>query len=280
MTGVIAIARCKTLLTPFYNCGTIFWHGRNSFYLRDQYKMHVTQSFSHLFLLFFLSVSVSHGQPPASLHEPWNELLHKYVGASGQVNYRGIMNDRSRFDAYLKSLSAHAPAATWSESEKLAYWINAYNAFTVKTILDHYPVKSILDIDGGKVWNTMFISIGGKMYSLDQIEQDIIRKQFNEPRIHFALNCASASCPKMLNEAYTAEKLNAQLTQAAKGFINDPSRNKISATSIQISKVFDWYQGDFTKKGTLIDFLNQYSSVKISAQAPIKYLEYDWSLNE
>ena len=102
----------------------------------------------------------------------------------------------------------------------------------------------------------------------------------DEPRIHFAINCASFSCPNLLNEAYTEAKLDQQLTASAKSFINDKTKNTITANKIDISKIFDWFSGDFKKKGTLIDFLNQYSTVKISSKAKVNYKEYNWSLNE
>lgn len=251
-----------------------------SFYLRRQLIM----SFRALLLTIIAAVlflpSTVLAQPPANLHKPWDELLKKYVSAAGTVNYQSFKNDRAKLEAYLKSLTTNPPAESWKRADQMAYWINAYNAVTVKAVLDHYPLKSIKDIDGGKVWEKPAITIGGKSYSLNNIEHDMLRKKFSDPRIHFAVNCASASCPKLINEAFTAEKLEAQLNAVAKGFINDASRNKISSNNLQLSAIFDWYKGDFTTKGTLIDFLNQYSATRISSGASISFLPYDWSLNE
>ncbi|MFI5134355.1 MAG: DUF547 domain-containing protein [Chitinophagales bacterium] len=213
-------------------------------------------------------------------HQAWNELLTKYVSDKGVANYKAMMNEKGKLQSYLQMLGENPPQTAWPESEQMAYWINAYNAFTVKLILDHYPVKSIRDIDGGKPWDDPFITIGGEKYSLNNIEHDILRTQFNDPRIHFAINCASKSCPRLLNEAYTAVQLDQQLNAQAKEFVNDPSKNKITTNSVQLSSIFDWYKDDFTKKGTLIDFLNQYSSIKIQSTATISFLNYDWSLNE
>jgi len=235
------------------------------------------------FLFLILSSHVAFAGSGASIsvsHQIWNELLMKYVDGNGVVNYKAMMNEKGKLESYLQLLDSNPPQDSWSRSEKIAYWINAYNACTVKLILDHYPVKSIRDIDNGKPWSDAFISIGGKNYSLDNIEQDILRKQFNDPRIHFAINCASKSCPRLLNRSYTAAQLDEQLNAQAKDFLNDSSKNKITANNVQLSSIFDWYKDDFTKKGTLIDFLNLYSSKKIQPTATVTFLSYDWSLNE
>jgi hypothetical protein len=178
-------------------------------------------------------------------------------------------------------LPAKNPPAAGSEpAVEMAYWINAYNAFTVDLVLKNYPLKSIKDIEGGKPWDLAFITIGGKKYSLNNIEHDILRKKFSDPRIHFAINCASRSCPRLMNSAFDAAQLDQQLDSMAKAFINDPSKNKIAADKIEISQLFDWYKNDFSKNGTLIAFLNKYAATKILPAAQISYLDYDWSLNE
>ncbi len=219
-------------------------------------------------------------------HEQWNVLLKKHVTKDGWVNYKGFQADSTQLNTYLKLLSANHPdAATWSANERKAYWINAYNAFTVQLIIRNYPCKSIKDL-GGKIykvntpWDIRFIKIGAKTYDLNNIENSILRKEFDDPRIHFTVNCASVSCPPLRNEAYMADKLDQQLDEQGKAFVNDGFRNKITAGKVQISNIFKWYQGDFTKKGTLADFLNQYSNVKISKSMNIEYLDYDWNLNE
>ena len=232
-----------------------------------------------LFLLSALFINIVVAQKIS--HEKWNKLLHKYVSEKGFVNYQGFKND-PLFNQYLNELSNHPPQRNWSKNEKLAYWINAYNAFTIKLILDNYPVKSIKDIGGtfGSPWDVEFIQIAGRTYNLNQIEHEILRKQFNEPRIHFAIVCASISCPKLRNEAYVPEKLNEQLNDQAKDFINDPSKNYISANSVKLSQIFNWFKADFTKNGqSIIDFINQYANVKINPKAKISYLKYNWNLN-
>jgi hypothetical protein len=209
-------------------------------------------------------------------HQKWDDLLKKHVSNTGKVNYLGFKNDAAKLQSYLDDLATNLPKKTWSKNATLAYWINAYNAFTVKLILDNYPVKSIKDIK--KPWDKEFIMLENRPYSLGDIEHKILRKM-NEPRIHFAINCASYSCPNLLNEAYTEAKLEQQLEQAAISFINDKTKNRITENEIEISKIFDWFSDDFKKDGSLIDFLNKYTAIKINANARIKYKDYNWNLN-
>jgi len=211
-------------------------------------------------------------------HTAWNSLLQKHVSASGAVDYKGFQNEEAQLQSYLKQLADNAPADSWSDEEKLAYWINLYNAYTVDLILDHYPLKSIRDIS--EPWDTPIAKVGDKTYSLNQVEHEIVRKRFNEPRIHFAVNCASQSCPELLNKAYTAENLDQLLEQQTKKFINNPKHNEISADQVRISSIFDWYKEDFVKNGTVIDFLNTYSNTEIKENASVGYKDYNWNLNE
>jgi hypothetical protein len=217
-----------------------------------------------------------HGDEKIS-HFPLDAMLKRYVSSNGSVNYDGFKNDHSRLKAYLSELSHHTISDSWSRNEKLTYWINAYNAFTIDLILQNYPVKSIMDINGGKAWDLKFIKLGDKTYSLNQIENEIIRPTFKEPRIHFAVNCAAQSCPKLMNGAFFADKLDAQLEKQTKAFVNNTTKNSISETSISVSKIFEWYSDDF---GNLISFLNKYSDTKIKSNATISYMEYKWNLNK
>jgi hypothetical protein len=221
----------------------------------------------------------------APSHQQWDKLLKKYVNNSGLVNYKGLQKDQAELNAYLKILSENAPQDNWSEDEKKTFLINGYNAFTVSLILKHYPVKSIKDIAGNiyKIntpWDIKFINIGGKKYDLNNIEHGILRKKFDDPRIHFALVCASISCPRLRNGAYTAATLNARLEEAGRGFLNDRSKNKVAADKAELSKYFSWYKGDFTKNGSLPDYINKYSQIKINADTKISSLDYNWNLNE
>jgi len=211
-------------------------------------------------------------------HSQWNKLLKKHVNAEGLVDYKGFKNDEAKLDAYLKMLSENNPTNEWSVQELLAYYINLYNAATVKLIVENYPVKSIKDINGA--WTKGRVSIGNKELSLGGIENGILRKM-NEPRIHFAINCASISCPKLLNEAYTALKINEQLERVTKEFINS-AENKITPAAPSISSIFDWYAKDFKVNGKrdVIGFINQYSKTKINTAAKITYKDYNWNLNK
>ncbi len=242
------------------------------------------------FLMSFACASSNLGQkgttPPS--HEQFDKLLKKHVSKDGKVDYKGFISDKKEFQKYLDLLSNNAPdKAKWSKDEQLAYWINVYNAFTIKLIIDNYPVNSIQDLHPkvkiplvNTVWHKKFFKIGGQDASLDEVEHKIIRKQFDEPRIHFAVNCASYSCPPLRPEAFTAEKLDKQLEEQAVSFINDKRHNVIQADKVEISSIFSWFKGDFTNDGSLIDYLNKYSKVKINSNAKVSHKDYDWSLNE
>ena len=210
-------------------------------------------------------------------HSVWNALLKKHVSGEGNVDYKGFKNDYPRLLNYIGVLGESSPNDSWSREETLAYWINAYNALTIDLIIRYYPVKSIKNIDDP--WKQRLWKKDGKWFTLDEIEHEILRKM-NEPRIHFAIVCASFSCPKLLNEAYLPSKLEEQLTMATKSFLADPQRNSISENKLELSKIFKWFSKDFKKGGSLIDFVNRYTEVTISPDAKISYKDYDWALNE
>ena len=211
-------------------------------------------------------------------HSGWSALLKKHVTNEGWVDYKGFKNDVAELDKYLQKLSSCEPTNDWSSQELLAFYINLYNAHTVKLILDNYPVKSIKDIKGA--WTKPIVPVGDRKLSLGGIENGVLRKM-NEPRIHFAVNCASVSCPKLLNEAYEGSEIDKQLEMVTKEFINS-NKNEISSESPKISSIFKWYKKDFKTDETsgVIDYINQYSKVKIDSAATIQYKDYDWGLNE
>lgn len=221
-------------------------------------------------------------------HAIFDSLLRKYVNDAGYVDYKGFIKDSVQFNSYLDLLFRNHPnEKNWSKEQRLAYWINAYNAYTIKLICNYYPVKSIKDIKSGipfvsDTWTIKFIKIEGQTYNLNDIEHGIIRPKFNDPRIHFAVNCASKGCPPLLNQAFIAEKLNAQLDSQAKAFINDGNRNKIkSASKADLSKIFTWFAGDFKKTDkSVVAFINRYANTKLSEKAELNYQDYDWNLNE
>lgn len=210
-------------------------------------------------------------------HSAWNELLEQYVSTQGNVNYRGFKSNRTALRNYIASLDENRPNSNWSESEKKAYWINAYNAMTVDLILRNYPLKSIKDIKDP--WDQRLWKLGSKWYNLNEIEHKILRKT-GDARIHFAIVCASYSCPKLANKAFTANDLELQLNIATKAFLMDTERNNISENNIQLSKIFKWFVEDFKTNGSLIDFLNTHSDITISNKAKKSFMDYNWNLNQ
>ena len=213
--------------------------------------------------------------------ENYNVLLQKHVDKKGNVDYKNLKTEVSKLTEYLSFLAKTTPQKSWSANKTKAFWINAYNAYTLKIILDNYPTKSIMKIKkkGKDAWNIPFAKVGGKNYTLNHIEHEILRKDFNDPRIHVGVNCASVSCPQLGNFAFTESNIESELERLMKLFINDTSRNIITEKKIQISKIFDWFKGDFIKNGSVIDYFNKYSDIKINKKAKIRYLEYNWNLN-
>lgn len=235
-------------------------------------------------------------------HSQWTSLLARHVtwishGVASEVDYRGFKQDQAELDGYLAELSkvTREQYDGWSRDQRLAFLINAYNAFTVKLVVDHYPLQSIKEIGGlfGSPWKQAFIPLLGQTLSLDQVEHSLIREPgvFDEPRIHFAVNCASVGCPALRSEAFVASKLDAQLEESQQRFLMDRSRNRFDASSnsFQVSKIFDWYGEDFAKRwGSLEDYLHQQASLLAAAeQLPqverkpkVEFIDYDWSLNQ
>ncbi|MBI5857572.1 MAG: DUF547 domain-containing protein [Sphingobacteriales bacterium] len=215
-------------------------------------------------------------KPGSPSHRVFDGLLQKYVSTSGKVNYKGLKKDKAVLESYISELAKQIPDNTWTKNASLTYWINAYNAFTLKLIVDNYPIKSITNLHGGKPWDIKWVELAGKKYSLNNIENDIIRPTFKDARIHFAVNCAAVSCPPLANTAYTEANINSLLDTRVKNFVNSAA-NEITAGKITISKIFDWYKADF---GDAVNFINKYSNTKVNANATIEYKEYNWNLNE
>lgn len=214
--------------------------------------------------------------PEKISHQSFNNLLQKYVSSNGTVNYKGLKSSKLELETYINSLAKQIPDNTWNKNAALAYWINAYNAFTLKLIVDNYPVKSVTNLSGGKPWDVKNIPLAGKKYSLNNIENDIIRPNYKDARIHFAVNCAAVSCPPLANVAFTESNINDLLDTRTKDFINS-SANTITASKVRISKIFEWYSSDFAD---VKSFLNKYSTIKVNNNASVGYNEYDWKLNE
>lgn len=239
-------------------------------------------------------------------HQPWDELLKRHVvvidgGQITQTDYAGFQHQRQNLKRYLNTLSAVSQAEfdNWSSDKQLAFLINAYNAWTVELILTKYPdLNSIKDLGGffSSPWNKAFIPLFGNEVSLDHIEHELIRGSglYNEPRIHFAVNCASIGCPALRNEAYTAELLDVQLEQQTKLFLQDKSRNRFDGNRLQVSEIFKWYREDFEQDWRNTDSLATFLALYADAlgldaeqqaklrqgEIAIHFLDYDWQLND
>jgi hypothetical protein len=217
----------------------------------------------------------------AEIHKTWDNLLKKHVSSSGKVNYEGFVKDKDELLKYIKELqSFHKDVSSWGKNKRLAYWINVYNVVTVKLITDNYPLKSIQDLNGGKAWDLKLIDLGGVSYTLNVIENKIIRPKYNESRIHFAVNCAAKSCPKIMNRAWTEDNIQRYLAKQTRAFVANTKENSISANKIELSKIFDWYKVDFGGGNSkLIEYINKYSDVKVNENATVTFKEYNWELN-
>jgi hypothetical protein len=210
-------------------------------------------------------------------HKTWDALLKRHVSPEGKVNYQGFTKDREALEDYIEYLALKADGINaYSKEEQLAFWINAYNACTVKLICNNLPLSSIKDIP--RPWKQTIMKSNNNSWSLNDIEHNILRK-FDEPRIHFAINCASKSCPILANEAYKQHTLETQLNRAAERFFKDKSKNEYTSKRIYLSRIFLWFKRDFGNTDTLIALINHYTGGNIPSNTDISYLSFDWSLN-
>jgi hypothetical protein len=224
---------------------------------------------------------------PSFDHARFDALLRAHVDSAGLVDYAGLSRDSAALDAYLAAL-ASAPFEELRRDEKLALLINAYNAFTLRLILDHRPLASIKDISSGKRWDDRRWRLAGETLSLDQIEHERIRAAFREPRIHFALVCAARSCPPLRVEAYVGDRLEAQLADQTRRVHSDARWLLFDPASgtLQLTKLYDWYGSDFLQAAPSVEqYVAAYQpSVRAALGAgervKIRWLPYDWSLNE
>lgn len=216
-------------------------------------------------------------------HRDWGVLLAKYVDATGRVAYRDLAStDRARLDAYLERLAEARPDVL-EERERLAFWINAYNAMAIAGVVDGYDAEGLFS--RYRFFKSYERRIAGAMRTLDEIEHAILRKRFDDFRMHFAVNCASTSCPQLRAEAYVGDRLDAQLNEQARTFLADPERNRFDFASgrVELSKIFDWFAKDFTKQGrslaeTLAPWLSE-PQIELLRTGEVSYRTYDWTLN-
>ncbi len=228
-------------------------------------------------------------------HRAWDRLLKQFVDQRGYVAYDQWKQSTAAtraLDEYLATLSAADLTARSDPSARLAFWINAYNALTIRGILREYPTTSIRNhtakVFGYNIWKDLLLQVGGQTYSLDQIEHQRLRK-LGEPRIHFAIVCASVGCPRLLAEAYTAEQLDAQLTANARHFFANPNNFRYDASSrrFQLSEILDWFGTDFgSDQAAQLRAISPYLPDRAASQAAaansgsVSFLKYDWSLND
>jgi len=251
------------------------------------------------FLLLLNSVSAfsqaATNTPFDHSHSLWTEILTEIVSTQGsfsRVDYHKLKNEPSDFHKYLIQIESVSEAQfqQFSHEQKLAFLINYYNAHQIQQVLDNYPITSIRDVSFGygflfsTPWKKEFFTIFGKAASLDFVEHELIRKQFSEPRIHFAVNCASIGCPPLLDQAFYAEALQIQLEHVATNFLNADERNHYSAENnlLTLSPIFKWYKDDFGDNKALQSFVARYMEGFVVKRelARIEYSDYDWNLND
>lgn len=250
--------------------------------------------------LLALATSAWAGPPCPPLdqsHSAWTQLLRRYV-KDGSVDYsRWRAEGRAELDRYLRSLAStcRSEPERWSKEQKLAFWINAYNASMVKLVIDHLPIDSVRAIGAppGDAFTRRFIPLGHlwkggqEELSLDELEHDILRRELGDPRVHFALVCAARSCPALRSEAWQGARLGEQLDAAGRKFLRDPKRNRFDgkAKTLHLSSIFKWFREDFERGGRkLEDFVALYlegepKAALAAGEARLEFAEYDWSLN-
>ncbi len=232
-------------------------------------------------------------------YEDYAAVLNQYVNEAGEVDYAGLQKNRATLDRFNASLGALSRASyeAWPEADKIAFWVNAYNSLTLEAIIDNYPTKSIRDIPG--VWKSLKFKVLGQELTLDAIEHDILRKEFNEPRIHMALVCASVGCPVLRREPYRGTDLAAQLDDNTQMFLKLDRNFKLDGQNgkVHISSIFKWFGQDFEKtygtqtkftkfnkkEGSVLNFISSYLDnadlAELEQAKKVRYLDYDWSLN-
>ncbi len=214
------------------------------------------------------------------------------VVQNGRVDYAKLKAAPDELDSYLKEIAAVPAAefARWPEADRLALLINLYNAQTLRLIINHYPLKSIRSIGTlpGAAWRELIVRQGGRIMTLDHLENKVIRVEYNEPRIHFALVCAAVSCPPLRGEPYTGARLDAQLAEQTTAFLATSELNRYDAATgtLYLSPIFKWYAEDFTKPaGSLAAYVKpflpaaQRTALTDPAKVKVKFTDYDWALN-
>ena len=252
-----------------------------------------TTVFSLIFALGALASTAQAQSPNQSVnYTDWETVLKTYVSPDGLVDYKGIKANRAVLDRFIQQNIENADISQLSTDEQMAFWINSYNALTIRLIVDHYPLKfgGIRTINWGRPWSIK-MKVAGQQLTLGDIEHEILRK-WNpiDPRIHFAINCASGGCPKIINTHYNPAKLNQQLDQVTKDFVNNASKNRLDRKKniLYHSAIFSWFEEDFVAthpgiKEYITDYINSEDAQYIkqnSKRIKLKELKYEWGLNQ
>ena len=230
---------------------------------------------SFILLIHFIINNSLNAQKPNSTIYQAIDLFYKNYVTSGLVDYKLLKSNLPELDSIVKIIGLYLPG---NDQDKKAFLINAYNIFAIKQLSDAYPVKSPQSIKG--FYDNKKFSVLGKKFSLNEIENNELRKIYNDPRLHFVLVCGALGCPPIINDAYTPEKLEIQLTTQTKLALDNSEFLKVSDSKVFLSEIFKWYNEDFTKKSKVIEFINQYKEVKIPNDFTIDYYPYDWRINE
>jgi len=246
------------------------------------------RAFQPVLVLGILLPTLLIGVTGAMCTEPFHpsyadyDALLKRVVSDGRVEYKSLVTDSGALDRYLESAAdvKKSQFERWTESERLAFLINLYNATTLKLIVDHYPVKSIKKIGSifREPWDQPIVRLFGHVLTLNNLEHDIIRKKYDEPRIHMALVCAAKGCPPLRSEEYVAERLDSQLDDQSKTYLSSPEGIRIDRKNnkVYLSSIFKWYGNDFP---SVIAFAEKYSGENLEGLS-VRWLDYDWGLNE
>ena len=257
------------------------------------------KNFLSLFFVIFMAllkpVSAFSFDPTYS---SWDEFLKKHVKA-GLVDYEAIKKLPKDFETIVQKIEGVTSEEyqRWSTKEKMAFWINAYNIGAIKLVLEHYPLRRTIGLQALRypaesiqqipdVWKRKVFNIMGKDASLNYIENNVLREEFKDPRIHFSIVCASQSCPALKEETYTSEKLEKQLDDQVRFFLSDKNKFQYEAKSdtLYLSPIFKWFQEDFERAGGIASFIKKYVSpdlgLKITDQSKKVWLDYDWNLNK
>lgn len=214
-------------------------------------------------------------------HQALDALQRKHVDGSGRVDYQGLAADRLELQRYLTAVAEHSPDSDPdlfpTREEQLAYWINGYNAYVLWAVLERPGMRSVSDEKTDFFYFTEY-ELGGASWSLYNLENDVIRERFSEPRIHMAVNCASAGCPELPAEAFLPEKLEAQLAREAARFCAHPDKVRVEGNVVKVSQIFEWYAADFEPGGP-VEFCRKWGREDLPSGAKVEYIPYDWALN-